>query len=511
MILDVAILASAIAGTALGLLGGLLRAAVLLVALAAGVGAWFWGSAHLPMLPLPPFAPWLRGIVLGAGVTVLATILFALVARRWAVRRTAWWSRLVGGGLGAAVGCTVAVLALTVAAILSPEAVRGLTDARSYPPLASAAEAVAHAAPPAAGLAALDLPPPTAPAPEVAAAGTETPPRPIAWAEIGTARPALVRRYTGTVAASIRVPLSFEVGGQLADVSVAVGERVAEGAPVARLDPTQLRLDVEEREAALLEAEAVLAEAELNHDRRRILVDRGVEAQSALDAAEAALGTARSRVGVARSALARARDTLESNVVYAPYPGTIAARYADPPAVVRAGEPIVDLERADGPLEIEVEVPEDVRALLEIGQRHAVEANADDDLLPARVIEIGARLEGRATYPVNLALDGPSDDLRTGATRVVRFLFDDAGRDGIAVPAGAVAAGGGDSAHVFAFDPEASVVRARAVRVLDYAGDLAWIDAALAPGTIVATRGVPFLRDGQRVELMGAGVARYER
>lgn len=510
MILDIVVLVVLASCLWFGFRGGIRMGAAILVAVICGLLVWFLAVPTLPILPIPSTARWLVGPLSGAAVATLVLGALAVVLRHKSDARPGWGSRIAGGLLGAMAAAALVVPTFAVAGLTRQEAIGAVASARSYPALSAAAAGLADHAPSSSGLASLNLPPPAIAEPEQVAAD-EPSPRPIAWMEIGRTHPDIVRRYTGTVTASVRVPLSFEVGGQLASVDVAAGERVDPGQQIATLDDTQLRLDVETRAAALAEAEAVLEEARLNLDRRQALVARGVEAQATLDSAQATFGTARARVDVARSALARARDMLENGTVHAPYAGTIAARYVDAPAVVRAGEAIVDLERADGPLEIEVDVPEDVRNLIEIGQVHVLEHAGDDGTYPARVIEIGGRRAGGATYPINLGLETATPDLRSGATRVVRFTFSDDGRDGIAVPIGSIGAGTGDAAHVFAYDDATGSVRAEPVRMLDYTDGMAWIETDLPPGTIVATRGVTFLVDGQRVALMGEGVARFER
>lgn len=80
-------------------------------------------------------------------------------------------------------------------------------------------------------------------------------------------RSAVVERGTMLVAVSAsgrvepreRVNLAFEVAGPIAEVPVAVGDRVATGDVLARLDAERLELQVKQAEASLASAEAQLA------------------------------------------------------------------------------------------------------------------------------------------------------------------------------------------------------------------------------------------------------------
>src|SRR6185503_7604816 len=63
---------------------------------------------------------------------------------------------------------------------------------------------------------------------------------------------------SGTLAAEEQVVLGMKVAGRLAEIAVDLGTRVRQGDVVARLDPTDFRLRVQQAEAALQQARARL-------------------------------------------------------------------------------------------------------------------------------------------------------------------------------------------------------------------------------------------------------------
>jgi multidrug efflux pump subunit AcrA (membrane-fusion protein) len=70
-----------------------------------------------------------------------------------------------------------------------------------------------------------------------------------------------VRRFPGVLEPSELNVLSFETGGMLLDFDLDLGQRIATGDVVARLDPTSLDLQVEIAAAGVRQAEALEANA----------------------------------------------------------------------------------------------------------------------------------------------------------------------------------------------------------------------------------------------------------
>src|SRR5512143_3055888 len=167
----------------------------------------------------------------------------------------------------------------------------------------------------------------------VVACGKEsTPARGAGGAKVGEARPVRVAAaavgplprtvtVTGTLAADEDVVAGFKVAGRVSEIAVDLGSPVRKGQVLARLDPTDFRLRVEQAEAALRqvraglglprdgaaesvdpektalvrEARAVLEEARLNRDRTARLWEKNYIARSEVDASQSRLLVAESR------------------------------------------------------------------------------------------------------------------------------------------------------------------------------------------------------------------------
>ena len=175
----------------------------------------------------------------------------------------------------------------------------------------------------------------------------------------------------GTVEARIRSDVGFEVGAALVEIDADHGDRVPQGAVLAKLHRAeqearlaQAEAGVKQAEAALnnaaatvTRAQAVLAQRQQTNRRRQELAKRGTvsveaaeEAQMEADVAAADVALALSGVEVARAALedarARARTEaalLDHHTLGSPYDAVVVARHKELGTVLAPGEPLFTL------------------------------------------------------------------------------------------------------------------------------------------------------------------------
>jgi HlyD family secretion protein len=175
----------------------------------------------------------------------------------------------------------------------------------------------------------------------------------------------------GTVEARVASKIGFKVSGVLVDLRSDVGDRVAKGAILARLDDREqmaqlgrARAAVEQAEANLQKATASVKKSEANYanaksinERRQKLVQGNIAsvetaetAKAAADAAFAEMGVSQSDVSVAKAAIddARAQQqlqqvTLDFHSLTAPYDAMVTARLKDLGSSLAANEPVFTL------------------------------------------------------------------------------------------------------------------------------------------------------------------------
>lgn len=304
-------------------------------------------------------------------------------------------------------------------------------------------------------------------------------------------------RFSGIIRASREAVLSFAVSGRMVNRPAEIGDRVAGGDVLARLDVREF----ENAEAVAVAAEAEmrirLTQARRDRDRMESLVRTRAaatqeleRATSAADALEAGLLAAAARIREAR----RIRSEAE---LKAPFAGTVTAVHLEPGEWATPGQPVVALS-GTGDLELEVEVPEGVIGRLREG----------DDVEAVLPLMGGRRVYGTVTsvtqaapdrgrlFPVLVSLD-TAQGLTAGLT--AELILEVETRPRLLVPASAVVNPGSSRPTVFVV--ENGRVREVAVETGPFYGKRVTVSGGLRSGDRVVVSGNASLSDGKRVEV----------
>lgn len=352
---------------------------------------------------------------------------------------------------------------------------------------------------------------------------TAAPPRPVAVTAVAALDGAERIALPGVTQAAQRAPLAFDVGGRVVEVSVSLGDRVAQGDVLARLDDTNYRLAQEQRANELAEAEAGLADAQSELRRNRELFEEGWVAEATLVSIRTRRDAAARRVDALSAALDRAAEDLADTALTAPYAGDIAARSIEPSERIAAGQPVFEIRGGSAVGEVVVQVPETVVDRLDGRATHSVRVpRFPDDPVPARLSEVSPEAARGNAFRAVLTMTRPLPLDSTGATVEVTLTLrapDDAagtagaetadGEAAVTVPLTAYAPDTEGGAVVFRLDAGGDRVSAVPVTVLRLQDDRAVIAGPLAPGDTIVARGVAFLSDGMAVTVLGDGPARY--
>jgi RND family efflux transporter MFP subunit len=282
---------------------------------------------------------------------------------------------------------------------------------------------------------------------------------------------------TGTLTADQEVVAGFKVAGRVSEITVDLGSPVRQGQFLARLDPTDFRLRVEQAEAALRqararlglppdgaddrvdpeqtalvrEAGAVLDEARLNRERMERLWKQEFIARAELDVAVSRLLVAEGRYQAAveevrnRQALLTERRTdvslahqqLADSALYAPIDGAVKERRASVGEFLAVGAPVVTLVRLH-PLRLRVAVPERDAPGVRVGQAVRVRLEGDSAEHTGRVARLSPTIqEQNRTLVVEAEVANPDGQLRPGAFARAEIVVE-ADRPAVLVPAAAI-------------------------------------------------------------------------
>jgi len=329
--------------------------------------------------------------------------------------------------------------------------------------------------------------------------------RPVRWQEVFATGTARERTFSGTARAGVESRLSFRVDGTVQRVDVKVGDRVNAGDPVARLDPADYDLRVEDARASLTRVQAEARQAEANYARIRQLYENKNASRADLDAARAGAEAAAAAVTSAQQKLELAQANRSYCTLTAPTRGAISRVEIEVNENVRPGQ-VVAVLSSGARAEVTATVPEALIGGIREGDAVSVEFDAlPGSTYSATVTEVGvAATQAGATFPVTARLDRESDAVRPGMAASVTFRFGSAdGRERIVVPASAILE---DRDGRFAFVLERQedgygIVRRRPVVVGDLGSDGLEIREGLHDGDAIVTAGVTRIQDGLRVRV----------
>jgi membrane fusion protein, multidrug efflux system len=150
---------------------------------------------------------------------------------------------------------------------------------------------------------------------------------------------------SGDIQARVETQLSFRVGGKIIERKVDVGDHIQANQVLARLDPKDLKIQVETAQASVYAQQAQVVQTRAAYVRQQKLLPKGYTSQSEYDAANAAQQSAQSALAAAQAQLANAREQLSYSNLEAEAPGVITARQAEVGQVVQATMPIFTLAR----------------------------------------------------------------------------------------------------------------------------------------------------------------------
>lgn len=319
--------------------------------------------------------------------------------------------------------------------------------------------------------------------------------------------------FPGSVSARTETTLSFRVAGKLVERPAQLGQQVAAGALLARIESQDLRLAQHAAMADVEAAESALLLAQGEHLRFEALRQRGHAGQSALDQRLNAVRTAQARADQARAQWELAKRAEDYAQLRSDAPGVVTEVLAEPGSVLAAGEAVVRLA-VNGEREVRIEVPEGQTAALSSASRIAVELFArPGHHYAGRLREISPQANPRLRmHEARITLLDFGESAHLGATATVFAVRDlPAGRSS-AFLLPATALGNLEDGTPVAWTVRASadgnlLAQPQTLSILQYLPEGVIVAAPFHPADRVVQSGVHRLRAGQAVQVMSGPAA----
>lgn len=329
------------------------------------------------------------------------------------------------------------------------------------------------------------------------------PVRPVKTFTVGGGDADVRRSFPARIEAARRAELGFRVSGTVEELLFKEGDNVPEGATIARLDPTDFRL-------VLADRQAVFDNAQRNFTRAQDLIRAGNISKLDFDRMEANFKSA-------DAALKQARQDLAYTELKAPFTGRLAKRYVERFEEVMAKKSVVSLQQSDA-LDVKIDVPEALvrgiraeRAEIPDATQTQTEAWAEFEGMPEQrfplvLKEVSTRADpGTQTFEATFSMPNPTSMVvLPGMTATV--TIDLSRISGVValiwVPATAVVADAALSPQVWVLDPASLTVSKRMVQVGDMHGDRIAVIHGLEDGEEIVAVGASYMADGMKVSRM---------
>ena len=326
--------------------------------------------------------------------------------------------------------------------------------------------------------------------------------RPVKTMLIGTAETGGMRSFPAYIDAHRRAEMAFRVPGKVSELLVKEGEEVVEGQEVAKLDPTDFQIVVNDRQATF-------DNASKNFERAKDLVKQDFISQKDYDQLEAEFKNS-------RAALNTARQDLEYTSLRVPFAGSIAKRHIEQFEEVRAKQPVLSLQDVTS-LEVKFNIPESIIRGIRIDEdeqgkpRDRVRVFATFENLPGEEIplsfkEVSTKADERTqTFEVTYTMQQLDRSMiLPGMTAMVTVDLSQVKSELMvfAVPVSAVVGDYKLEPKVWMVDMESMTVRPKAVKVGHMLGSSIEVLDGLEPDNRIVIAGTPFMVDGMKVTLM---------
>ncbi len=359
--------------------------------------------------------------------------------------------------------------------------------------------------------------------------------RPIKYGKIIKSTGNDTYTFSGTAKANNETNLSFRVSGTLHAVPVKLGDRVRKGQLIATIDPSDYNISFDQAvakekgaAASLISAETQIKSAESqlittksNYKRVENLYENNSVPLSEYEQAKASYETALSQFNAAKAkyeasrtevtASEKQKESARNQVNYtrleAPFDGIITQVAVEENESVASGSPIAVISTETEP-QVNLGVPEIFINKIFKGQEAKIQFSVlSGKAFDGLVEEVSFAAGSSPTYPVNVRIIKPSDEIRPGMAANVTFDFsNDKSKSVQRIISPIKAVGeGNDGNFVFVLEAQDDgyyVAKKRNITIGELLSTGFEVKEGLKEGELVATAGLKSLLDGMKVKLI---------
>lgn len=319
----------------------------------------------------------------------------------------------------------------------------------------------------------------------------------------------------GNLIGEATVDAAPKISGRLESVSVKLGDRVAKGQQLARIEDSEIAEQVKQTEAALDVANATVRQREAdlrfaatNLDRTRNLWERQLVSRQTLDDAESRQQAATAQLDLARAQLAQSqarveelRINLANTIIASPVTGYVAKRMLDPGAWVTPNTSFIAVVDISTVRLVANVIEKDLRRV-SAGMAAGVQVDAyPGERFAGRVARVAPVLDpATRTAQIEVEISNAQSRLKPGMYAKVQFTVERRDK-ALVVPANAVVDYNGQ--HGVFVPDQGNTAKFLAIETGIEQQDFVEVAAGLNEGERIVTTGAGALREGDQILLPG--------
>jgi len=313
------------------------------------------------------------------------------------------------------------------------------------------------------------------------------------------------REISGALSPVKSSTLSFRVSGQVTDLYVKKGQKIARSSVIAKLRSTEYDSNLNSAKAKVTSTEASFTKQEQNYNRQQKLYSKKLISKADYEQAKSLYENAKSDLAIANENYKSAKQNVKYTSLNSPFDAIVSELYIDRYAEVKKGQDIVKIGSSDY-FNAEILVPETIINDIKINDEALVTIPALKTEHLGTISEVGSQSEYGNSYPVTIKLIEPASKLFDGMTAVVQLSYSNSDESVILIPSSAVDFRFHDQANqeatIYLYvanqdNPTTGTIKQQKIKVVDLRKNMLEVSSGLKEGDKVVIAGVSYLSDGQ--------------
>ena len=221
-------------------------------------------------------------------------------------------------------------------------------------------------------------------------------------------------KVTGKLEGLTDIVMTSETSGKIIEIKKHLGDWVAKGEEIGRIDNKDYEIQVKQSEASVLAAEASYEVAELQMQTSEKLFQQNSISQVEYSQSKSAYKNALAGLNGAQAGLEKSRKAFDNSRLIAPVSGFITDISIEIGQAISFGQPVCSIVDSKKMI-IKTGVGEKEVQKLKKGQQVTISNDGKKDIFYGKITGIGIKpVNNSASYPIEIEIDNPKGKLLPG-------------------------------------------------------------------------------------------------